>query len=102
MTAGFGFRKNSMKPESLARFPKRRGIIIWKEDTLHLEIWCPVMWPVVPPKKDVMRDTVSARPGRRYTWIMRKPLSGMGKWNVIKADWKTLLTKRSGNRVKRL
>ena len=32
-------------------FPKKKEIIIWKEDILHLEIWFQEMWPVRAAKE---------------------------------------------------
>ena len=38
------------------KFRKKKEIIIWKEDILHLETWFQEMWHQEQQKKDVMQD----------------------------------------------
>ena len=40
------------------KFRKKKEIIIWKEDILHLEIWCREMLLHELQKKDVMQVMV--------------------------------------------
>ena len=49
-------KKQGDTPQSQMKFLKKKEIITWKEDILHLETWYRAMWHPGPPKKDVMPD----------------------------------------------
>ena len=53
-----GFPKKKMITAKPMIFRKKKEIITWKEDILHLVTWFPGMWLPGLQKKDVMRVMV--------------------------------------------
>src|SRR5664279_3946364 len=95
MMAASGFRKYKTTAVNPVRSRKKKEIIIWNEGILLLAIWYPGMWPVVQRKNVVMQVMVWELPGRPFTWIMRKRLCVMARWNVIKTELQILHRKSS-------
>src|SRR4029078_1714464 len=84
MTVVYGCPKNKAIQESRMRYLKRKEIIIWKEDILHLEILCQGMLQAVQLKKDVMQVMVLVHQSKLFTWIIVTLLNVTGKWKQVK------------------
>src|SRR5438046_7268055 len=95
MMEEYGCQKIKVITGSLLRYLKRKEIIIWKEDILHLAILFPAMLPAVLQKKDVMQVMEWVHQNRRCIWILPMLLNVMVRLKQVNNLWIILMKRQS-------